>query len=39
MPLHDCILYLTHYLYDPGILPGSAIQYILGKLIQCVEGK
>jgi hypothetical protein len=22
--LHDCILYLMQYLYDPGILPSSA---------------
>jgi len=22
--LHDCILYLTHHVYEPGILPGAA---------------
>ncbi len=31
-PLLDCILYLTQYLYDPGNLPSSANQRILGKV-------
>ncbi len=31
-PLLDCILYLTQYLYDPGILPSSANQCMLGKV-------
>jgi len=31
-PLLDCMLYLTQYLYDPGILPSSANQCILGNV-------
>ncbi len=33
-PLFDCILYLTltQYPYDPGTLPGSADQCILGNV-------
>jgi len=31
-PLLDCMLYLTHYLYDPGTLPSSANQCILGNV-------
>ena len=30
--LLDCMLCLTQYLYDPGILPGSADWCILGKV-------
>ena len=30
--LLDCILNLTHYLFDPGTLPSSANQCILGKV-------
>ncbi len=30
--LHDCTLYLTRCLYDPGILPGSAHQCALGNM-------
>ena len=29
-PLLDCMLYLTQYLCDPGTLPSSANQCILG---------
>jgi len=34
-PLLDCILYLTltQYPYDPGTLPSSANQFILGTCI------
>ncbi len=28
----DCLLYLTQYLYDPGILPGCANECILGMV-------
>ena len=31
-PLLDCMLYLTQYLYDPGTLPSSANQCILGNV-------
>ncbi len=31
-PLLDCMLYLTQYLYDPGILPSSANQCVLGNV-------
>jgi len=31
-PLLDCMLYLTQYLYDPGTLPTSANQCILGNV-------
>ncbi len=31
-PLLDCILYLTQHPYDPGTLPGSADQCILGNV-------
>jgi len=30
--LLDCMLYLTQYLYDPGTLPSSANQCILGNV-------
>jgi len=30
--LLDCILYLMQYPYDPGMLPSSANQCILGKV-------
>ena len=31
-PLLDCMLYLTQYLCDPGMLPSSANQCILGNV-------
>ncbi len=31
-PLLDCILYLMQYPYDPGTLPSSANQSILGNV-------
>jgi len=31
-PLLDCMLYLTQYPYDPGTLPSSANQCILGNV-------